>query len=214
MVPYRETVTRRAVGERKYVRYFDGRGHFAHLRLELIPRPGQLPSITAAEDLTLSADCRHAARSMLFKKMDRGPIHGFPLIGLELRLLAATHLAPYSHPEAFAAVASMAFDEAMILAAPIVVEPWVGLRLRVEDYALSATFDILTRFLGTVRAELSLGEYFILDIQIPARLKSNITSALGLARPETRPLEETERYKPLTGPLDHLASQDGLGDWT
>jgi elongation factor G len=141
MAPYRETITRNAIGERKYVRYFDGRDHFAHLRIELTPRPGQLPSVSAAPDLQLPADCYHAARAAFFKKMERGPARGYPLIGLEVRLLSATHLPAYSHPEAFAAVACMALDEALIYAQPIVIEPWVGLCLRVERHALTATLD-------------------------------------------------------------------------
>ena len=110
MVPCRETITRRTVGERKYVRHFDGRGHFAHLKVELLPRAGHLPSVAAADGLELPADCCHASRVALFKRFERGPIRGFPLIGLQVRLLAATYLPAYSYPDAFAAVASMAWD--------------------------------------------------------------------------------------------------------
>ncbi len=214
MVPYRETIAQCAVGERKYVRYVGGRGHFAHLRLELLPRPGELPSVTAAEGLLLPSDCYHSTRAALFKRMDRGPIHGFPLTGLEARVIAATHLPAYSYPEAFAAAASMALDEAMIHASPVVLEPWVGVRLRVEDHALSATLDTLTKFLGLVTAEISLGGYFLFDTEIPVRLKRTVASALGLARLDTYPLAEARRYRPLSGPLDREISQDALGDWT
>jgi elongation factor G len=108
MVAYRETIPRRAVGERKYVRRFDGRGHFAHLRVELLPRPGPLPSVTAVDGLELPEDCYHAARVALFKKFERGPVRGFPLIGFQVRLLDATCLSAYSYPDAFATAASMA----------------------------------------------------------------------------------------------------------
>jgi elongation factor G len=214
MVPYRETINRRAVGERKYVRYFDGRGHFAHLQLEVLPRPGQLPIVTAEHGLQLPAACVHTARAALFRKMDRGPIHGFPMIGLEVRLLAATHLPAYSYPDAFAAVACMALDEAMIHASPVVLEPWVGLRLHVEDHSLSTTLDTLTKFLGSVRADISLGAYFVLDTEIPARLNQRIASALGVMRLVTYPLDEAKRYKSLSGPIDQPASENALGDWT
>jgi elongation factor G len=214
MVPYRETITRCAVGERKYVRRFNGRGHFAHLRVELRPQAGLLPSVTAADGLELPADCYHAARVALFKKFERGPIRGFPLIGFEVRLLAATCLPAYSYSDAFGAVASMAWDEAMIQASPNILEPWVGLRLRVEDHAFSSTFETLTKFLGTVRTEISLGAYFLLETEIPVRLKPKVASALGLAQSETYPLPESSRYRPLSGPLDQQTSDDALGDWT
>lgn len=98
MVPYRESILRRAIGERKYLRRFNGRGHFAHLRVELLPRPGPLPSVTAIDRLELPEDCYHAARVALFKKFERGPIRGFPLIEFEARMLAATYLPAYSTP--------------------------------------------------------------------------------------------------------------------
>jgi translation elongation factor EF-G len=136
------------------------------------------------------------------------------MIGLQVRLLAATYLPAYSYPKAFAAVASMALDEAMIHGSPVVLEPWVSLRLRVEGHALTATLDTLTKFLGVVRAEISLGSYFLLDTEIPARLKRRVASALGLARLDTYPLAEAKRYRLLSGPLDQETSQDALEDWT
>ncbi len=108
----------------------------------------------------------------------------------------------------------MALDEAMIHASPVVLEPWVGVRLRVEGHALSTALDTLTKFLGLVRAEISLGACFLLETEIPARLKRRVASALGLERLDTYPLAEARRYRPLSGPLDQEISQDALGDWT
>ena len=108
------------------------------------------------------------------------------LTGLEVHLLSATHLPKYSSAGAFAAVASMALDEALVHAAPIVVEPWVSIfDYRSKIMQLSETLDTLTKFLGTVRAEISSGAYFTLDIEIPARLKRKVASALGLGDLET-----------------------------
>ena len=117
MVPYRETIARSALlGERKYVCYLDGRtAIWRILELEILPRPGESPSVTAAEGLPLPADCVHTARAALFERMDRGPLRGFPMIGLEVRLVAATYLPPLiPTPKRSAAAASMALDEAMI----------------------------------------------------------------------------------------------------
>lgn len=102
----------------------------------------------------------------------------------------------------------------MIHASPVILEPWIGLRLRVEDHALSATINTLTKFLGTVRTEISLGSYFLLETEIPVRLKPSVASALGLARPDTYPLTEGSRYRPLSGPLDQETSHDTFREWT
>jgi elongation factor G len=214
MVPYRETIANRATGERKYVRYFGGRGHFAHLRVEIVPVPGQLPSMTELPDAQLPAECHHAVRAALFKKMHHGPVRGYPLIGIEVRLLSATYLAAYSYPDAFATVACMAFDEALIHAAPLVVEPWIGARLRVEDHALAPTFATLTKFTGQVRAEVSLGQDFIVRTELPLRLRSKVRAALGLRSFETFLLPETQRYRPASASASQEPDDDALRDWT
>ena len=108
----------------------------------------------------------------------------------------------------------MALEQALTHAAPIVLEPWIGLRLRVKGPALSDTLNTLTRFVGTVRAQISLGDYFILDTEIPARLERSVASAFGLAHLDTSSLDELERYRPLSGPLGPAASENALPDWT
>lgn len=174
---------------------------------------GTRPLVTAAESLPLPSDCCHAARAALFSRMDRGPIRGFPLIELEVRLLAATHLPAYSSPDAFALVATMALEQALTHAAPIVLEPWIGLRLRVKGPALSDTLNTLTRLWARC-ARRSLGDYFILDTEIPARLERSVASAFRLAHLDTSSLDELERYRPLSGPLGPAASENALPDWT
>lgn len=215
MVPYRETIVRSSVGERKYVRYFDGRGRFAHLRVELLPRPGELPSVTAADGLELPADCYHAVRAALFKKIDRGPIRGFPMIGLQVRLLAATYLPAYSYPEAFAAAASMALDEAMIHASPIITHRALGwsaasgrrsCALRNSRYAHKVAGpregrDISWRAFSP--RDGSPGQ-----AQPKSGFGSRFSSSGHLSLPEAK------RYRPLSGPLDQETSQDVLEDWT
>ena len=128
-IAYRETIRRTVIGERKYIRYFDRRGHFAHVRLELVPRPGQPPAISRADDLPLSDACYHAARAALFRKLEQGPLRRCPMTALEARLLAATYLERFSYPEAVAQAACMAFDDAVFRADPTILEPWIGIRL-------------------------------------------------------------------------------------
>ena len=57
---YRETIRYSAEGERKYIRYYDGRGHFGHVRLRLIPHPGEACGVSLDTACDLPEDCCQA----------------------------------------------------------------------------------------------------------------------------------------------------------
>lgn len=214
-IAFRETVQRASVGERKYIRYFDGRGHFAHLKLQLVPRSGESCSITRSPELNIPEDCYHAARTAIARKLDAGPIAHLPMHGLEVRLLGGTYLECHSSPEAFAIAASMAFDDALTLALPVVLEPWTMLRLRVEDDVLTSVLQKLTRLVGLVNASISQSEIFVLDVEIPVRLLRPICQTLGLRYPRTSALPASRQYRPLQGSLPpEIHPQAGFGEWT
>jgi translation elongation factor EF-G len=112
-IAFRETILQAAVGERKYIRYFEGRGHFAHLKVQLLPRPGELCALTRVPTLEIPEECYHAARAAIVRRLESGPIRHLPMHGLEVQFLAGTFMPRYSYPEAFALAAQMAFDDAL-----------------------------------------------------------------------------------------------------
>lgn len=214
-IAYRESIQRPAVGERKYIRYFDDRGHFAHLRLLLVPQPGKICSVTGNDQLQIPLPCYHSARTAIFKRLEAGPIRRFPMFGFEVQLLTATYMPKYSYPEAFAIVACMALDSALAAAAAVVLEPWIGLRLKVEPHALSDVLTTLTEFVGEADVAVSHGEYFLLKAQVPVSLAGSIQRALGLNRLDTFRLSEALQYRPILRELPPMGpTQSRFGDWT
>jgi translation elongation factor EF-G len=215
---YRETIQRAAIGDRKYVRYFDGRGHFAHVQLQLIPRPGDLRLVAKFDGFDIPDPCYEAARAALLRRLDSGPIHCYPMIGLEVRMLGATFLPRYSYPEAFARAASMAFDEAVRGASPIVIERWSGFILKVDPNAVKETLETLTVVLGEVPASISfnaLQQCFVIRAQAPVRLLPMFKEVFYLRRLETYLLPEEQRYREMTGlPPKERPPGSPLDEWT
>ena len=215
---YRETIHRAAIGDRKYIRYFDGRGHFAHVRLQVIPRQGDLRLVTKSDGCELFEPCYDAARTSLLRKLDSGPIHGYPMIGLEVRMLGATFLPKYSYPEAFARAASMAFDEAVRGASPIMIERWCGFILKVDPNAVKETLETLTLVLGEVPASISfnaLKHCFVIRAQAPVRLLSMFREIFNLRRLETYLLPEDQLYREMTDlPPKERPPGSPLDEWT
>lgn len=214
-VAYRETIRHSAEGERKYIRYFDARGHFGHVRLQLIPHPGELCSVTIDAACPLPEEGWRAAHNALSQCFDRRPARHLPLIGIEVRLTGGSYLPRHSYPEASAIAAGMAFDEALRRAAPFVVEPYVGIHLLVELHALNWTVKRLAGLLGTVRGTHTVTDVVRLEVEIPARLQQAVKSALHLRVLETYPLATDQRYRPLiTRGEEPYAFPDTLEDWT
>lgn len=212
---YRETIRYAAAGERKYIRYFDGRGHFGHVRLQLTPRPGEPCSISVDAACPLPEESCIAIRETFGHRFEHGPVRRLPLIGLEVRLTGGSYLPRHSYPEACAIAGCMAYDEAMQGAAPLVVEPYVGVRLLVEKGSLQRTVDTLAALLGEVRAIHSVTDVAWLDVEIPARLLHAVRLALRLPFVETFPLSKDQQYRPLSAPPKAADDfSDLLDDWT
>lgn len=153
------------------------------------------------------------------RKLDAGPIAYLPMHGLEVQLLGGTYLECHSYPGAFAIAASMAFDDALTRALPVVLEPWTMLRLRVEEDALTGVLEKLTRLIGLVHASISApisqSQIFILDVEVPVRLFRTICQTLGLRHTQTFALPASRQYRPLQGSLPpEIYPQTGFGEWT
>lgn len=212
---YRETIRYAASGERKYIRYFDGRGHFGHVRLQMTPRPGEPCSVSVDASCHLPEESCTVVQTALRGRFEHGPVGHLPLIGMEVRLTDGTYLPRYSYPEACATAASMAYDEALRGACPFVVEPYVGIRLLIGNNALQWTISTLGALLGEVRAIHSITDVARLEVEIPVRLQHAVKSALQLSLLETFALQKDQQYRPLrsSGQVPYGFS-DALDDWT
>jgi elongation factor G len=212
---YRETIRYAASGERKYIRYFDGRGHFGHVRLQLKPQPGEACSISVDASCHLPEESCAAVHTALRGRFDHGPVGRLPLVGMEVRLTGGTYLPRHSYPAACAIAASMAYDEALRVAGPFVIEPYVGIRLRIENNSLQWKMKTLTALLGEVRAVHSVTDVIRLEVEIPVRLQDAVKSALRLRFLEIFPLPQDQQYRPVTASGSRLYGfSDALDEWT
>jgi elongation factor G len=212
---YRETIRYAAGGERKYIRYFDGRGHFGHVRLQLTPRPGEPCSISVDASCHLPEESCAVIQTALSGRLDHGPVARLPLVGIEVRLTGGTYLPRHSYPEACAIAASMAYDEALRRASPFVVEPYVGIRLLVENNSLQWKVKTLTSLLGEVHAIHSVTDVARLEVEIPVRLQYAVKSALRLGMLDTFALPKDRQYRSLsTSGKSPYGFSDALDEWT
>ncbi len=211
---YRESITYTALGNRKYIRHVDGKGCFAHLVLRLRPTPGRACCVSRAASLAIPDDFLSAAEAALQAAFRSGPLHGLRMWGVEAECIGGSFRERFATPEAYAAAAGMAWDDALPRACPVVVEPWVRARLRVENGAVAGVIDTLTEVLGTVDLRIT-HHPLVLDVRLPERKMEALRRSLGLRNPHWLPMPPEERWRPLAGELPRGTDRKpGWGDFT
>ncbi len=130
--------------------------------------------------------------------------------GIEAACVGGSFRERFATPQAYNAVAKMALDDALRRACPIVVEPWVLARLRVDNGAVAHVLDTLTDFLGTVHLQITR-DPLMLEVRLPERKAEALRTALGLKRLHWLPMLPEERWRPVTGGLPRRS--DGKPDW-
>lgn len=210
---YCETICYSAEGDRKYIRYFDDRGHFGHVRLRLVPHPGASCSVNLDDACILPGECCRAIQDALMRRFDFEPRSHLRLIGLEARVIGGSFLDRHSYPEAYAHAAHMAFDDALHRACPMIVEPYIGVSLVVELDDLVWTIKALGALLGEMQTTQRVTNVVHLKVDVPMRLVGTIRS-MGIRITKQFSIPSDGRYRPILTPRTGDVLPDDLGEWT
>ncbi len=126
-VSYRETIRESAEGEGKYVKQSGGRGQYGHawLRVEPFVDPEGENFVFADETKGGSVPKEYIAPIGKGAKeaMDRGVLAGYQLINIKATVFDGSYHDVDSNESAFKIAGSMAFQEAVRKAKPVILEP-------------------------------------------------------------------------------------------
>ena len=147
-VSYRETITKRAEGEGEFDRQTGGRMHFARVRLEIEPLP-------SGESFRFRNGMRSSAVPQNFveavergcrEAMESGVLAGYRLVDVGVRMSSVELDDETSSELAFKVAGSMAFNQAVELAAPVLLEPVMDLEAVIpESYTGEVMGDLNAR---------------------------------------------------------------------
>jgi len=134
-VSYRETITQQAEGEGLFERQAGGRTHFGHVWLEVMPLPNGEEFLF--EDTTwgraLPSEFVTAIERGCCEAMESGVLAGYRLVDVRVRLLDTELDEETSSELAFKVAGTMAFDQAVEKASPVLLEPVMDLETVVPD---------------------------------------------------------------------------------
>ena len=138
-VAYRETVTRRAEGENKFVRVAGGpggpRGEYGHVKLvvEPVDRGGGYVYENRAAPTEIPQEHAAAVEDGVGEAVERGVLSGHPLTDVRVQVVSGSYHPVDSNNYAFKVAGSKAFVAAANKASPTMLEPVMSLEVTTPD---------------------------------------------------------------------------------
>jgi elongation factor G len=148
MVNYRETITKKAVGEGKFIRQTGGRGQYGHVKIEIEPLPPGA-GFEFIDDIfggVIPKEFIPAVEEGVREAMERGVLAGYEIVDVRVRLFDGSFHEVDSSELAFKIAGSLAFQEAARRADPILLEPIMRVEIVTpEEYLGTITGDLNAR---------------------------------------------------------------------
>ena len=146
-VAYRETITEAAKGKEIYKKQTGGRGQFGHVELEIEPAPGE--GFVFENKITGGAIPKEYIKpveSGVRDAMERGFLAGYELVDIKVRLVFGSYHEVDSDERSFHIAGSLAFQDAVRKAKPVLLEPIMRIEVVTpDDYMGAVNGDLMRR---------------------------------------------------------------------
>ncbi len=168
-VAYKETITRGAEGEGRYIKQTGGRGQYGHARIRLLPRkPGE--GYEFDNQIVGGAIPREFIKPIdqgIREAMTTGVLAGYPMDDVKVELYDGSYHDVDSSEMAFKIAGSMAFKDAARRAHPVLLEPVMRVEVVVpEEYMGDVIGDINSRR-GHIQSMEARGGSQVINSRVP-----------------------------------------------
>jgi elongation factor G len=212
-VSYRETITKEAQIEGKYIRQSGGRGQYGHVVVKF--EPNEYGKGYEFEDKTKGGSIpREYIKSIeggIKEAMATGEVAGYPVVDIKAILLDGSYHEVDSSEMAFRIAASKAFRDAMKKTNPILLEPLMEVEVVVADEYMGEVIGDLNARRGKVssvnlrnksriiKSEVPLSEMFGYATDLRSKTQGRATFSMQFTKYEPMPAniadEIINRYK-------------------
>jgi len=166
-VAYKETIKEIAKGEGKYIRQSGGRGQYGHcfLRVDPLDRGKGYQFLNEIKGGAIPSEFIPAVEKGVKEAMAKGVLAGYPLVDMTVALYDGTFHEVDSSEIAFKIAGSMALQQAVREAKPILIEPIMKLEVTTPE-----------EFMGDIIGDLSSKRAQILETQDRGKMKIILTT--------------------------------------
>ncbi len=166
-VAYRESLTKEASGEGRFVRQSGGRGQFGHVKIHVRPTEGEFVFENKIVGGVIPREFIRPVEQGIREAMESGPLAGYPMTGIEVELYDGSHHEVDSSEVAFKIAGSMAIQDASKQANPVLLEPVMAVEVVTpEEYMGDVIGDITSRR-GRVQQMDARGNAQVITCRVP-----------------------------------------------
>ena len=199
-VAYRETITKAAQAEGKYIKQTGGHGQYGHVKIKIEPL-GEGGNIVFENDITggvIPREFISAIEKGIREATELGVLAGFPIKDVKVSLYDGSYHEVDSSEMAFKIAGSMAFKAAAAKASPALLEPVMKVEVTVpENYMGEVMGDINSRR-GKIHGMEAHANLQVITAIVPlAEMFGYATALRSLTQGRGNYVMQFDRYEPV-----------------
>ena len=169
-VAYRETIRKAVKSEGKFVRQSGGRGQYGHVVIDLYPLDPEGPGYEFVNEIkggVIPGEYIPAVDKGIQEQLKSGPLAGYPVVDLGVRLHFGSYHDVDSSELAFKLAASLAFKAAFAKANPVLLEPIMKVEVETPPEYVGDVIGDLSRRRAMVNGQ-EANEFVVkIDAEVP-----------------------------------------------
>ncbi len=168
-VAYRETIRKQVTQDYKHAKQSGGKGQYGHVVLELVPqeRGKGYEFENAITGGAVPKEFIPAVDKGIRETITGGPLAGFPVVDVKVRLVDGSYHDVDSSEMAFKLAASMAFKEGFRKADPVLLEPIMKIEVVTPEDYMGDVMGDLSRRRGLLRGSDETPSGKVIDCLVP-----------------------------------------------
>jgi elongation factor G len=168
-VAYKESITESVVAEGRYIKQTGGAGDFGVVKVEVAPaEPGSGFSFeNAIKGGAIPREFIPAVRNGCEEATQSGPLAGYPMVDVKVRLLDGQAHDVDSSERSFKIAGSLAMKEALVRARPVLLEPVMKVEAVTPEEFVGAVQGDLSSRRGDITGLEMRGNAQVISAQVP-----------------------------------------------
>ncbi|MBI5641997.1 MAG: elongation factor G [Deltaproteobacteria bacterium] len=168
-VAYKETITRKAKAEGKYIRQTGGRGQYGHVYIEIEPgeKGKNFEFVNKVVGGSIPKEYINPVENGIKEATETGTLAGYPVVDVKITLYDGSYHDVDSSEMAFKIAGSMAFKEAVKSAGPILLEPIMDVEVVIPEQFMGDVIGDLNSRRGKILGMDSRGGFQVVSANVP-----------------------------------------------
>jgi len=199
-VAYKETITKAAKGEGKYIRQSGGRGQYGHclLRVEPLGRGEGFKFTNEIRGTAIPSVYIPSIEKGVKEAMEKGVLAGYPLIDVAVAVYDGSYHEVDSSDIAFKIAGSAGFQEAVKQANLILLEPIMKLEVTTPEEFMGDVIGDLSSKRAQIQKTESRGQIRVITAMVPlAEVPGYATALRSMTQGRANPYMEYSHYDPV-----------------